>query len=227
MLCQDTLVSLFFARPPCIAILSDSSLPQFKCATPRLLGFADACYHLFSIANEISQELLRVRSTTQRLTMEVIQDYRSRIYRIEGLVVPHMQDDSKCQLREDYIEHNIYRVLSDSVVLCLCRPAVLLCGDEGSQELVDLILNRCRSVLRSYLELLSLDCPTRRLWIHVHVALSCALTLGIATHGMFQALDKKLLQSFFDRVSQATLCASVPAYQYALRQIRGYLDACG
>lgn len=214
-----------FGRPPSITIIDDVN-SIFE-TMPPVLSLSGACYRLFTIANKISQALLRAKATTGRLSIETIRDFKKQIYKIEGNLVPHMQDYSKCQQLDDYVEHNVYRVLSDSVVLCLCRPAVLLYDDDYSLELVDIVLTRCRSVLRVYLELLRLECPTRRSWIYVHAALSCALTLGIATNGQNQVADRALLRLFFDQISQATICANVPAYENALQQLKAYLDAYG
>lgn len=218
---QDTLVSLCFGRPPAIIILDDST----SGISQSVLSYSDGCFALFTIANKISQALMRSRSTSGRLSIEVIRDFKCQICQLEARLVPHMQDYSKCQDKDDYVQHNVYRVLSDSVILCLCRPAVLFQNDEHRQELVDTVLYRCRSVLRTYLELLRLECPTRRSWVYVHAALSCALTLGLATSGKDLAADKDLLQRFFDGVSQGTICANVPAYENSLGQLKAYLDS--
>lgn len=224
---QDTLVSLCFGRPPAIIIFDETPLPKATGSTEHpMLSFSDGCFHLFTIANKISQALLRTKPT-DRLPIEAIRDFKNKIYRLEAHLAPHIQDYAKCQDFDDYVEHNVYRVLSDSVVLCLCRPAVLFQDDEQSQELLDTVLNRCRSVLRTYLELLRLECPTRRSWVYVHAALSCALTLGLTTNGKCLTTDGDLMRTFFDGVSQGTICANVSAYEDALGQLKTYLDVQG
>ncbi|KAJ6786108.1 hypothetical protein PWT90_02464 [Aphanocladium album] len=222
---QDALVSLCFGRPAAITIDHDALPPYASDSTSQVVfSYSEGCYYLFTIANKISQALARSRSTSDRLSIEEIRAFKADIYQLESYLAPHMQDYSKCQDFDDYVQHNVYRVLSDSVVLCLCRPAVLFQGDE-SKELIDTVLSRCRSVLSTYLELLRLECPTRRSWVYVHAVLSCALTLGLVTDNKTAAANKELLQRFFDGISQGTICANVPSYETALEQLRVYLDS--
>jgi hypothetical protein len=111
----------------------------------------------------------------------------------------------------------------DSVMLCLSRPAVLSNESEYNKELTELYLTRCYSALRTYLELLRLNCPIRRSWIFVHVTLSCALTLGLAANTTSIAFDGVFLRNFVDKLSQSTICANVPAYENALKLLRELL----
>lgn len=113
----------------------------------------------------------------------------------------------------------------DSVVLCLYRPVVLSYGDAYSKELTDTYLERCRSVLRTYLELLKLDCPIRRSWVFVHVTLSCALTLALAAETQEDISDKSFLHEFLETFSRANIFANVSSYQNALRLLRQSLSA--
>ncbi|KAJ3499587.1 hypothetical protein NLG97_g207 [Lecanicillium saksenae] len=221
---QDALVSLCFGRPPATIPADDAlSLYATTSVSQVALSYSEGCYSLFTIGNKISQALMRSRHANGRLSIEEIRDFKTEIYQLESHLAPHIQDYSKCQHFDDYVQHNVYRVLSDSVILCLCRPAVLFQSDEHRQELVDTVLGRCRSVLNTYLELLRLECPTRRSWVYVHAALSCALTLGLATDDKTATANKELLQRFFDGISKGTICANVPSYEIALEQLRIYL----
>lgn len=98
-------------------------------------------------------------------------------------------------------------------------------GNAYSKELTDTHLERCRSVLRTYLELLRLDCPIRRSWVFVHITLSCALTLALAANTREDVSDKTFLHEFLVTFSQANIFANVPSYQNALRLLRQSLSA--
>jgi hypothetical protein len=97
---------------------------------------------------------------------------------------------------------------------------VLSHGDAYNKELTDMYLQRCRSVLHTYLELLKLGCPIRRSWVFVHVTLSCALTLGLAANTQSDIADKLFLKGFLDTFSQANIFANVSSYQDALQLLR-------
>lgn len=96
--------------------------------------------------------------------------------------------------------------------------------DDYNKELTDLYLSRCRSVLYTYLELLRLNCPIRRSWVFVHGTLSCALSLGLAPQTQEDDDNKALLRTLFGALSQATICAGVPAYENALEIIQKTLN---
>jgi hypothetical protein len=140
--------------------------------------------------------------------------------------LPHVRDVSKCQDRDDYIEHHHFRVFSDTITLCLCRPALLSYDNEYSSELTELYLTRCRSVLQTYLELLKLQCPVRNSWIFVHVTLSCSLTLAIGAKTQNMVSDIVFLRIFFETLSQTALCANIPAYGKSLRLLKEFLNSC-
>jgi hypothetical protein len=224
---QDTLVSLCYDRPSAITVLENIPVTTSSLsAENRLYSFSDSCHYLFVTANKISQALNCAKFSRLRLPLQKTYDFRNLVNSIETRSVPHVQDVSKCQNRDDYIQHYFFRVFSDSVMLCLCRPAVLSCDDEYDKDLADLYLSRCRSVLRTYLELLRLKCPIRRSWFFVHVTLSCALSLGLAANTFSIIPDKVFLKQFLDTLSQNTVCAYVPAYESALERLRGLLDGC-
>ncbi|KAJ5623700.1 hypothetical protein N7510_000009 [Penicillium lagena] len=224
---QDTLVSLCYDRPPGITVLE--TVPFLPPAIPgddHLYTFSDSCHYLFMTANKIVQALDYAKSSQQLLPPETILDYRRALNAIESRSVPHVQDISKCQSRDDCIQHYFFRTFSDSVMLCLCRPAVLALDGQRQDELTDIYLSRCRSVLQTYLELLKLQCPIRKSWLFVHITLSCALIFGMATKRQSNPRDEVFLIQFFNTLSQTSICTGVPAYQTAFDRLKKLLDGC-
>ena len=227
---QDTLVSLCYGRPLGIIVLADtSSIESSDSISATAFPFAESCHHLFVMANKIGQILDHHKASKERLTLESIRGFKDNIDQIENQSSLHMQDVSKCQHRDDLVEHYLFRVFSDSIVLCLCRPAFFSYDDDYSKALTELYLNRCRSVLRTYLKLLTLECPVRRSWVFVHVTLSCALALGLAasTYGTDRAQDQAFLKRFITAISQETICANVPAYDRAIQKLDKLLSTDG
>ena len=221
---QDTLVSLCYGRPSGITVFEPlPQIPSSHSGTTHLLPFTDGCHYLFITANKICQALTQAKSERSPLSLKTIHEFKATINQIEMRSVPHIQDISKCQQRDDYVEHYLFSVFADTVILCLCRPSTLSHDDEYSKELIYLYLSRCRSVLRTYLDLMKIQCPTRRSWVFVHVALSCALTLGMAADIRSAVADQALLKHFLETISQSTICAGVPAYENALKRLREFL----
>ncbi|KAM0453582.1 hypothetical protein ACHAPV_008916 [Trichoderma viride] len=223
---QDTLVSLWYGRPSCITVLDDISLDIPTQESSRQYPFTHSCNHLFTTANKISQATTRAKFSKRQLSLLEIRDFKKVVDQIVARSAPHLQNASICRNRDDCIQHHFFREFVDSVVLCLYRPVMLSYGDEYSKELTDTHLERCRSVLRTYLELLRLDCPIRRSWVFVHVTLSCALTLALAANTQEGVSDKTFLYEFMETFSQANIFANVPSYQNALSMLRQSLNAC-
>lgn len=222
---QDTLVSLCYGRPAGIAVIED--IPQLGPAgsvVDRLFPFSEACHYLFVVANKIGRAMDAAHFTGKRLTLGAIMGFKNTINQIETQSVLHLQDITKCQHQDDYVEYYIFSVFSDSTNLCLCRPEVLCMSLGNHKELTALYLTRCRSVLRNYLSLLQLHCPMHRTWLFLHVTLSCALTLGIVADMFNLATDEALLSRFVQEVSQSTVCTDVPAYENSLRLLKEYID---
>lgn len=218
------MVSLSYDRPLAITLLEDLPLSSTPDSTQeRLYNFSDSCHHLFVIANKISQAQDRAKASGKPLSLSTIWKYRESINRIETQSSPHMRNISLCLNRDDYIQHYLFLFFSDSVMLSLCRPALFTSDDGHDSELARLHLDRCRSVLRSYLELLRLSCPIRRSWVFVHVTLSSALTLGLASSIRNDLDDQDFLERFVDALSKTTICANVPAYESALSLLRSCL----
>lgn len=218
MIWQDTLISLCYARPLGINVLEDVILtaPTGR-GEVRFDSFSDSTHNLFMVANKIGQALQYAKCVKQPLSLLKIHKFKDLINQVESRSLPHIRDVLKCQGRADYFQHCFFRLFSDSVMLCLCRPAVLSGHHEHGQELVSLCMSRCRSVLRTYLELLKLDNPLRRSWIFMHVTLSCALWLGVTADIGKLKSDKILLKKFFDALSESTICVKIPPYANALK----------
>ncbi|KAL7911537.1 hypothetical protein GGI35DRAFT_293329 [Trichoderma velutinum] len=218
---QDTLISLCYGRPSCITVMDEIPLESSSSLTPpQTYSFTASCNHLFIIANKICQALNKAGFSGKQLSLGEIQDLKGIIDRIIKQSTPHLQDVTKCQDRDECIQHNFFREFVDSVILCLYRPALLSHGDAYNKELWTTYLQHCRSVLHTFLELLKLDCPIRRSWFFVHVTLSCALTLGIAANSQNNISDKLFLKGFLDTFSEANIFANVSSYQEALRLLR-------
>ncbi|KAL6812693.1 hypothetical protein V8C40DRAFT_277797 [Trichoderma camerunense] len=215
---QDTLISLCYARPLGINVLEEIIL-----TTPtgrgeiRFDSFMDSSHNLLIVANKIGQALQYAKCAKQPLSLSKIHKFKDLINQVESRSLPHIRDVLKCQGRADYFQHCFFRLFSDMVMLCLCRPAVLSGQHEHGQELGSLCMSRCRSVLRTYLELLKLDNPLRRSWIFMHVTLSCALWLGVTADIGKLKSDKILLKKFFDALSESTICVKIPPYANALK----------
>ncbi|KAL6699228.1 hypothetical protein J3F84DRAFT_405981 [Trichoderma pleuroticola] len=215
---QDTLISLCYARPLGINVLEEVTL-----TTPtgrseiRFDSFSDSSHNLFMVANKIGQALQYAKCVKQPLSLLKIHKFKDLINQIESRSLPHIRDVLKCQGRADYFQHCFFRLFSDSIMLCLCRPAVLSGHHEYGQELGSLCMSRCRSVLRTYLELLKLNNPLRRSWIFMHVTLSCALCLGVTADIGKLKSDKILLKRFFDALLESTICLKIPPYANALK----------
>ena len=219
MIWQDTLVSLLYGRPSCITVHEDVP-SQLSSSSPHLHSFTTSCNHLFITANKISQEINRATFSGHQLSLAEINYFRKTIEQIVNYSTPHLRDIAACQNRDECIQHNFFRAFVDSVILCLCRPAVLSHGHAYNTELADIYFKRCRSILQIYLELLRLNCPIRRSWVFVHVTLSCALTLGLAANTNNDASDKLFLKEFLETFSQTNIFAHVPSYQNALHLLR-------
>lgn len=226
MIWQDTLLSLWYGRPSCITVLDDISLDIPAQESSRQYPFTHSCNHLFTTANKISQATNRAKFSKRQLSLLEIRDFKKVVDQIVARSAPHLQNAAICRNRDDCIQHHFFREFVDSVVLCLYRPVMLSYGDEYSKELTDTHLERCRSVLRTYLELLRLDCPIRRSWVFVHVTLSCALTLALTANTQEDISDKTFLYEFLETFSQANIFSNVPSYQNALRLLRQSLSAC-
>ncbi|KAL7924612.1 hypothetical protein ACQKWADRAFT_271803 [Trichoderma austrokoningii] len=222
---QDTLVSLWYGRPSCITVLDDISLDIPAQESSRQYPFTHSCNRLFTTANKISQATNRAKFSRRQLSLLEIRDFKKVVDQIVARSAPHLQNVSTCKNRDDSIQHHFFREFVDSVVLCLYRPVMLSYGDEYNKELTDTHLERCRSVLRTYLDLIRLDCPIRRSWVFVHVTLSCALTLALAAPTQEDMSDKTFLFEFLDTFSQANIFSNVPSYQNALRLLRESLTA--
>lgn len=177
----------------------------------------DSSHNLLMVANKIGQALQYAKCAKQPLSLSKIHKFKDLINQVESRSLPHIRDVLKCQGRADYFQHCFFRLFSDMVMLCLCRPAVLSGQHEHGQELGSLCMSRCRSVLRTYLELLKLDNPLRRSWIFMHVTLSCALWLGVTADIGKLKSDKILLKKFFDALSESTICVKIPPYANALK----------
>ncbi|UKZ78906.1 hypothetical protein TrVFT333_006652 [Trichoderma virens FT-333] len=216
---QDTLASLCYDRPSGITVLE--SIPSTT-ASPRFYSFFDSCHHLFVTANKIGHSLTQAKFSGQRLSNESILDFRKVVNIIETRSVPHLQDLSKCQSKNDYVQHYIFRLFTDSVMVCLYRPTMT--GDETQDDdITDYYLNRCRSALQTYMELLSLNAPFQRLWFFVHITFSCALILGQAAYTRNVPSDKAFLKRFFNSLSQSRTFVSVPVYENAWRLLHEFL----
>ncbi|PTB39101.1 uncharacterized protein TrAFT101_008098 [Trichoderma asperellum] len=222
---QDTLVSLWYGRPSCITVLEDISIESPPQKSSRQYPFTHSCNHLFITANKISQATSKARFSKRQLSLLEIRDFKKVVDQIVARSAPHLQHAAVCRTRDDSIQHHFFREFVDSVVLCLYRPVMLSYGNAYSKELTDTHLERCRSVLRTYLELLRLDCPIRRSWVFVHITLSCALTLALAANTREDVSDKTFLHEFLVTFSQANIFANVPSYQNALRLLRQSLSA--
>lgn len=221
---QDTLVSLCYGRPAGITVVENvPELGPTGSFADRLLPFSDACHFLFVVANKIGQAIDAAHFTGNRLTLETIEEFKNVINQIEMRSVPHLQNVTRCQHRDDYVDHYIFNVFLDSVHLCLCRPEVLCMTFGNNKALTALYLTRCRSVLKNYLALLKLHCTMPRTWIFLHVALSCAVTLSIVVDTFSLTMDRTLLSMFVDEVSRSTVCTDVPAYQNSLKLLKGYV----
>lgn len=218
------MVSLWYGRPSCITVLEDISNEVPAQESTRQYPFTHSCNHLFITANKISQATNKAKFSKRQLSLLEIRDFKKVVDQIVARSAPHLQHASICTTRDDSIQHHFFREFVDSVVLCLYRPVVLSYGDAYSKELTDTHLERCRSVLRTYLELLRLDCPIRRSWVFVHVTLSCALTLALAANTRENISDKTFLHGFLETFSQANIFANVPSYQNALRLLRQSLS---
>ncbi|EHK24202.1 uncharacterized protein TRIVIDRAFT_219660 [Trichoderma virens Gv29-8] len=222
---QDTLISLCYARPLGITILEDIAITApAGLNEKRFDSFLDSCHNLFMVANKIGQALHGAKIAKERLPLLNILDFKNLINQIETRSLPHIQDVTKCQNKADYFQHFFFRMFSDSIMLCLCRPAILSGHHEYDQELNNLHMSRCRSVLRTYLELLSLNCPIRRSWIFIHVALSCALCLGVSADVRELKSDKVVLKQFLVALAESMICHNIPPYANALRLLGDIID---
>ncbi|KAL7787263.1 hypothetical protein V8C43DRAFT_324069 [Trichoderma afarasin] len=218
---QDTLASLCYDRPSGIVVLE--SIPS-NTASPRFYSFFDSCHHLFVTANKIGHALNQAKFAGERLSHETVLDFRKLVNIIETRSVPHLQDPSKCQSKNDYIQHYIFRLFTDSVMVCLYRPAMT--GDESQDEdITDYYLNRCRSTLQTYMELMNLNAPFQRLWFFVHITFSSALILGQAAYARNVHSDKTFLKRFFNSLSQNRAFVSVPVYENAWRLLHEFLTS--
>lgn len=218
---QDTLSSLCYDRPSGITVLE--SIPSTT-APPQFYSFFDSCHHLFVTANKISHSQNQAKFSGERLPNEAILDFRKIVNVIETRSVPHLQDLSKCQSKNDYMQHYIFRLFSDSVMVCLYRPAMT--GDEAQDsDITEYYLNRCRSALQTYMELLNLNGAFQRLWFFVHITFSCALILGQAANTRNVHADKAFLKGFFHSVSQNRAFVNLPVYENAWRLLREFLFA--
>ncbi|KAL6894805.1 hypothetical protein GGI43DRAFT_424666 [Trichoderma evansii] len=218
---QDTLSSLCYDRPSGITVLE--SIPSTT-ASPRFYSFFDSCHHLFVTANKIGHSQNQAKFSGERLPNEAILDFRKVVNVIETRSVPHLQDLSKCQSKNDYLQHYIFRLFSDSVMVCLYRPAMT--GDEAQDsDITEYYLNRCRSALQTYMELLNLNGAFQRLWFFVHITFSCALILGQAANTRNVHSDKAFLKRFFHSVSQNRAFVNLPVYENAWRLLHEFLFA--
>jgi hypothetical protein len=218
---QDTLSSLCYDRPSGITVLE--SIPSTT-SSPRFYSFFDSCHHLFVTANKIGHSQNQAKFSGERLPNEAILDFRKVVNIIETRSVPHLQDLSKCQSKNDYIQHYIFRLFSDSVMVCLYRPAMT--GDETQDsDITEYYLNRCRSALQTYMELLNLNGAFQRLWFFVHITFSCALILGQAANTRNVPADKAFLKRFFHSISQNRAFVNLPVYENAWSLLREFLFA--
>ncbi|PNP38473.1 hypothetical protein TGAMA5MH_09554 [Trichoderma gamsii] len=218
---QDTLSSLCYDRPSGITVLE--SIPSTT-SSPRFYSFFDSCHHLFVTANKIGHSQNQAKFSGERLPNEAILDFRKIVNVIETRSVPHLQDLSKCQSKNDYIQHYIFRLFSDSVMVCLYRPAMT--GDETQDsDITEYYLNRCRSALQTYMELLDLNGAFQRLWFFVHITFSCALILGQAANTRNVHADKAFLKRFFHSVSQNRAFVNLPVYENAWKLLHEFLFA--
>ncbi|KAK1254094.1 hypothetical protein MKX08_008089 [Trichoderma sp. CBMAI-0020] len=218
---QDTLSSLCYDRPSGITVLE--SIPSTT-SSPRFYSFFDSSHHLFVTANKISHSQNQAKFSGERLPNETILDFRKIVNVIETRSVPHLQDLSKCQSKNDYLQHYIFRLFSDSVMVCLYRPAMT--GDETQDsDITEYYLNRCRSALQTYMELLNLNGAFQRLWFFVHITFSCALILGQAANTQNVHADKEFLKRFFHSVSQNRAFVNLPVYENAWKLLREFLFA--
>lgn len=154
-------------------------------------------------------------------------DFQDMLNGVEGLAALHVQDLSKCQSRHDRIQHYFFRVFLDSVMLCLCRSSALTQredDDSGIHAFADIYWIRTRAVIKAYLELIWLECPTQRCWIFIHSALSCAVSLGLEIRQSRDSGDKALLAQFMETLSQTTLCTTFKAYEASLAYLRTLVE---
>lgn len=97
--------------------------------------------------------------------------------------------------------------------------------DAEDDDVTEYYLNRCRSALQTYMELLNLNGPFQRLWFFVHITFSCALILGQAANTRNSHSDKAFLKRFFHSLSQNRTFVSVPVYENAWRLLHELLVA--
>lgn len=97
-------------------------------------------------------------------------------------------------------------------------------GDESQDDdITNYYLNRCRSTLQTYMELMNLNAPFQRLWFFVHITFSSALILGQAAYARNVHSDKTFLKRFFNSLSQNRAFVSVPVYENAWRLLHEFL----
>lgn len=99
-------------------------------------------------------------------------------------------------------------------------------GDEAQDsDITEYYLNRCRSALQTYMDLLSLHGAFQRLWFFVHITFSCALILGQAANTQNSHSDKAFLKRFFLSVSQNRAFVNLPVYENAWTLLHEFLFA--
>ena len=144
---------------------------------------------------------------------------------VECRAALHVQDLSKCQRRHDRIQYYFFRVFLDSVMLCLCRSTVFTQHGDNNSRFADIYWIRTRAVIKAYMELIWLECPTQRCWIFIHNALSCALSLGLEVRRTKDTEDMALLAQFVETLSHTTLCTTFKAYGASVSYLQSLIDS--
>lgn len=203
------------------------SAPDVPSAT--LLGFEDSCHALFVTANKIGHTISRAKSQMEWPILAEILNLKNEIDGVERMSTPHLKSLSKCQHKGDYVENYIFRLFSDILVVCLCRPAAFGDGDgdERSAELAAIYSGRCRCILQTFLKLLRIDPILSRSWGLVQMVFSCSLTLAVTTDSQNNILDKILVAEVIESLSETATCADIAVFRQSARTLREHLATSG
>lgn len=176
---QDTTLSLSYGRS-CLSY-NDGSIPRIARTGNTTLSFLQCCHGQATIMNDMIHELAaakRTRSVPLPIRFELAEQ-QVRLY--QEAAHKYLRNRSICKDDKQKLQHDSFQIYSNYFIFQLRRQQSLVeNGLQSHTSVPDPVSIRCcLNVLQSYLELHQMSEKASRMWLLVHITLSCAYFLGV------------------------------------------------
>ncbi|KAH8815497.1 hypothetical protein F5884DRAFT_180921 [Xylogone sp. PMI_703] len=222
---QDTTTSLVYDRP-CISF-NDASVPRIARATEGGLSYVQCCHGQATTMNDISYEIAAAKRTRVVLPTVRFDLADEQIHLYEVSAQEHLRIRSYCKSNFELIQHDAFRVYTNYFLFQLRRHRY---GFEKASQTQStpttdpLCIQHCQAVLQAYVTLRKLSPRGSRLWLLVHIALSCAYFLGTNPRIGEDDFSISLIQQLCDTQEPAVQSSVHPHYPTTLEALKRLID---